>query len=162
MITRHEAEKLAEAIHVIRPDWPASSLSTLIAGRMTEWPLADAGAALAWVALDRAADGWVSRTPARVLEAGPWHPATGMDAQAAERARIDAEVAARHAAIAARNQAIVNCRICDDAGRLPAGGICPHTPITSPSMGAAAARAAIRPTVTYGPPSEPDSEQAAA
>ena len=66
-----ETARLATAIHALRPDWPTASLKTLIETRLTDHAWLDATLALAYVALDPN-----SRTPARVLEAGPWWEAT--------------------------------------------------------------------------------------
>ncbi len=64
-----ELERLAGAISMLRPDWPAGSVKRFIAGRpeLANRPLRDLGLALFWVATDPE-----SKTPARVLEAGPW------------------------------------------------------------------------------------------
>lgn len=62
-----ETERLAASINALRPDWPVASLSTFIAGQLANRAYRDAALALAWVATDPD-----TRTPARVLEAGPW------------------------------------------------------------------------------------------
>ena len=70
----HEAQRIAAAMHAARPDWPASSLLTLIRKKLINRPRRDVLVALAWVASEPN-----SATPARVLEAGPWWRAAGME-----------------------------------------------------------------------------------
>ncbi len=62
-----DIERLALAIHALRPDWAASSLRSFITNQLGDRPTYDATIALTVVALDSD-----SRTPARVLEQGPW------------------------------------------------------------------------------------------
>lgn len=64
-----ETERLAGAISMLRPDWPAGSVKRFILGRqeLAARPMRDLTLALVAVALDPA-----STSPARVLEAGPW------------------------------------------------------------------------------------------
>lgn len=66
MLTRNEIERLALAIHGLRPGWPVESLKTFIQRRETR-PLLDLTIELAWVA--QLAD---TKTPARIDEDGPW------------------------------------------------------------------------------------------
>lgn len=66
MLTRNEIERLASAIHGLRPDWPTPSLVTFIAKRDTR-PLLDLTIELAWVA--QLPD---TKSPARIDEDGPW------------------------------------------------------------------------------------------
>lgn len=67
-----EAHRIAAALNQLRPDWPVSSLKTLLAKPMlANRHRRDVAVALTWVACDSA-----SKTPARVLEAGPWWTAT--------------------------------------------------------------------------------------
>jgi hypothetical protein len=70
----HEAQRIAAAMHELRPDWPASSLLTLIRKHLIGKPRRDVTVALAWVACESG-----TATPARVLEAGPWWRAVGVD-----------------------------------------------------------------------------------
>lgn len=67
-MNEHEIERIAAAMHHMRPDWPTASLRTLL-GRpdLSNRPRRDVAVALAWVACE--AD---TKTPARVLENGPW------------------------------------------------------------------------------------------
>jgi hypothetical protein len=71
----YEAERIAAAINVLRPDWPVRSLITLM-GReqLKHRPRRDVLVALAWVASETN-----SSTPARVLEAGPWWKAVAIE-----------------------------------------------------------------------------------
>lgn len=63
----HEAQRIAAAISAARPDWPAASLLTLIRKNLANRPRRDVFVALAWVACEAE-----TKTPARVLEPGPW------------------------------------------------------------------------------------------
>ena len=75
MISKTEAERLAHAVNAMRPDWPLSSLLTFISRNLAGRALRDVAVALAWVACDPE-----TKTPARVLEAGPWWKATQAEA----------------------------------------------------------------------------------
>lgn len=66
MLTRTEAERLAAATHALRPDWPISSLMTLL-GEYRDRAYRDLAIALAYIATDAA-----TVTPGRLREAGPW------------------------------------------------------------------------------------------
>lgn len=69
MIDKTEAERIAEAVHALRPDWVASSIVRLI-GENTDLrsrAYRDLAVAFAYVACDSA-----TLTPGRVREAGPW------------------------------------------------------------------------------------------
>ena len=79
-MTRDEIERLAHAINQLRPDWPIASLRTGITRDLGTRAYRDAAIALTWVACDP-----TSRTPARVLEAGPWWLATQVDTSDADR-----------------------------------------------------------------------------
>jgi len=71
-VNDYEAERIAAAINVLRPDWPVRSLVTLLGkDQLKHRPRRDVLIALAWVASETN-----SHTPARVLEAGPWWKAT--------------------------------------------------------------------------------------
>jgi hypothetical protein len=76
----HEAQRIADALHAARPDWPARSLLTLIRKHLIDRPRRDVFVALAWVASEPA-----SHTPARVLESGPWWRAAGVEGTVANR-----------------------------------------------------------------------------
>lgn len=73
-MNEHEAQKIAAAMHVVRPDWPASSVLTLIRKNLINRPRRDVFVALAWIASETN-----TATPARVLEQGPWWKAAGVD-----------------------------------------------------------------------------------
>lgn len=62
-----EAHRLTAAVCALRPDWPLASVSGWIAKNLLDRPYRDAAVALTWVATDPE-----TKTPARVLEAGPW------------------------------------------------------------------------------------------
>lgn len=84
----NEAARLAHAINDLRPDWPISSLRTFIERNLANRAYRDAAVALTWVATDRKPDGTpASDTPKRVLEAGPWWRAAGIEDQALNRPR---------------------------------------------------------------------------
>lgn len=71
----YEAERIAAAINLLRPDWPLKQLQTLLADeRITHRPRRDALVALAWVACETN-----SASPYRVLESGPWWRAVAVD-----------------------------------------------------------------------------------
>lgn len=83
----NEAEKIAGAINVVRPDWPTTSLLTLIRKNLMHRPRRDVFVALAWVASEAA-----TTTPARVLElSGPWWKAAGIEGAVAERRTVSAD-----------------------------------------------------------------------
>lgn len=79
VITKNDAERLAAAINMIRPDWPVQSLLTLLRGYATR-PLRDIGVALAWVALDPD-----SESPGRLAQDGPWWKAAVADRPAVQQ-----------------------------------------------------------------------------
>lgn len=66
-MNRTEAERLAKMANGLRPDWPWNSLVTFIETHLAERSYRDAAVALAYVACEPD-----TRTPRRVLEAGPW------------------------------------------------------------------------------------------
>lgn len=78
-----EVRRLAHAINELRPSWPIASLTTFISRNMSNRPFRDAAMALTWVALDcDGAGNYVTDTPKRVLEAGPWWKAAEMNGTA--------------------------------------------------------------------------------
>lgn len=83
-MNEHEAQRIATAMHQLRPDWPASSLLTLIRKHLIDRPRRDVTVALAWVACESA-----SHTPARVLESGPWWRAAGVEGTVTARQPFD-------------------------------------------------------------------------
>lgn len=72
MIEKTDAERIAAAIHALRPDWPAASVLTLIGKHYQHRPVRDIAVALTWIACDPN-----SRTPGRITEDGPWWTAAG-------------------------------------------------------------------------------------
>ena len=67
-MNENEIQRIAAATNALRPDWPISSLVTLLnRPGLVNRTRRDAAVALAWIACDSA-----TKTPARVLEAGPW------------------------------------------------------------------------------------------
>lgn len=79
-MNEHETDRIAAAMHQLRPDWPTASLRTLIAKKLGDRPRRDVTVALAWVACESG-----TSTPARVLEAGPWWKAAGVEGSAHQR-----------------------------------------------------------------------------
>jgi hypothetical protein len=67
-VNENEADRLAAMATALRPDWPLASIRTLLARpEVANRSRRDVAVALAWVACESA-----TKTPARVLEAGPW------------------------------------------------------------------------------------------
>lgn len=66
-------DRIAAAIHLLRPDWPKTSIATLIERdpALSNRGFQDLAVALTYVATDPK-----SSTPARVKENGPWWRAT--------------------------------------------------------------------------------------
>lgn len=72
-----EIDRLADGFHHIRPDWPTQQLKTLLKSpALVDRPRRDVLVALAWVAAESG-----TSSPYRVLEAGPWWRAAGVDGQ---------------------------------------------------------------------------------
>ena len=70
-----EIDRIAHAANAMRPDWPVASLRTLLnKPELTNRPRRDVAVALAWVACESE-----TKTPARVLEPGPWWRATTVE-----------------------------------------------------------------------------------
>jgi len=67
MLSRTEIERLAQAAHALRPDWPVSSLCTWLQADHATRAYRDVAVALAWVACDPQ-----TQTPKRMNEMGPW------------------------------------------------------------------------------------------
>jgi len=72
----HEIERIAAAFHALRPDWPASSLRTMLTKRAANMARRDVCVMLAWIACDTA-----SSTPARMFESGPWKRAAAIEGE---------------------------------------------------------------------------------
>lgn len=73
-MNEHEAQRIAASVHELRPDWPVSSLLSLIRKSLLQRPRRDVMVAFAWVACEPG-----TSTPGRVLEAGPWWRAAGVE-----------------------------------------------------------------------------------
>ena len=69
MIDKADAERIAQAVHDLRPEWPTQSVLTLIGNSedLRTRAYRDLAVAFAYVACDPA-----SLTPGRVREQGPW------------------------------------------------------------------------------------------
>lgn len=151
MLSRTEAERIAQSIHVMRPDWPVASLVTLIVRDLADWPLLDTYVALGYIAVEQTATGnWVSATPARVKEQGPWRGTDDHAGDAIEAKRRAAdELAGRMYTIQRRSRAAADCELCDSRGYMPSGHRCGHNPgaAAGARCGADAARAQIKPYV---------------
>lgn len=77
-MNEHEAGRIAAAMNQARPDWPLRQLATLLKDeRIANRPRRDVFVALAWVASEPN-----SASPYRVLEAGPWWRAAGVEGSA--------------------------------------------------------------------------------
>lgn len=83
----HEAQRIAAAMHEMRPDWPTNSLLTLLRKQLIDKPRRDVAVALAWIACESN-----TATPARVLESGPWWKAAGIEGGASQRRTFDPNV----------------------------------------------------------------------
>ena len=68
-MNEHEADRIAHAVAILRPDWPATSIRTVLTStpEIMARPRRDVALALTYVACDSE-----SKTPKRVTEAGPW------------------------------------------------------------------------------------------
>lgn len=74
-MTPTEIDRLADGFHHLRPDWPTAQLRTLLnSPSLRDRPRRDVLVALAWVAAESG-----TASPYRVLEAGPWWRAAGVD-----------------------------------------------------------------------------------
>lgn len=71
MPTHNELERLAAAANAMRPEWPTSSILTILTRDHANRPHRDLAVALAWIAADTK-----TKTPARLAESGPWWTAT--------------------------------------------------------------------------------------
>lgn len=74
-MNENEISRIAAAISDLRPDWPAASIRSLLKRpELKNKPRRDVAVALVWVACE--AD---TKTPARVIEAGPWWKAANAE-----------------------------------------------------------------------------------
>lgn len=111
MITQTQAERIAQAINALRPDWPTRSLLTFTQKHLADRAYRDALVALVWVASDP-----TTKTPARVLEAGPWWRAT----QAEEQYTTSAVT---HHCPEHPSERAWSCRLCAEQAADPGAGI---------------------------------------
>jgi hypothetical protein len=114
-MNENEQQRIADAVNRLRPDWPVASLLSLLRGpKLASRPRRDVAVALAWVACESA-----TRTPARVLEQGPWWQAATAEGGEDSRWRPPkAEDACKHHPGEWRDR----CRSCaanEKAGRPP-------------------------------------------
>lgn len=79
-MNEHEAQRIAGAIALARPDWPSRQVLTLIEKHLIDRPRRDVFVALAWIASEKA-----SANPYRVLESGPWWLAAAVDGETTGR-----------------------------------------------------------------------------
>lgn len=87
-----EISRIAAAISDLRPDWPASSIRSLLnRPELKNKPRRDVAVALAWVACEAE-----SKTPARVIEPGPWWRAAGTEGHAETVTHTGKTVGPRH------------------------------------------------------------------
>ena len=81
-----QIERIAAAIHALRPDWPIPSLKKFVSDRAHQ-PMTDLLVQLAIVAVDPE-----TKTPARIDQDGPWKQALGY-----RPAELNASAHIRHA-----------------------------------------------------------------
>lgn len=72
-MNRTDAERIAKATNIHRPDWPVQSLITILADQKHR-VARDVAIAMTWIALDPD-----TRTPRRIAEDGPWWKAASPD-----------------------------------------------------------------------------------
>lgn len=90
-MNENERDRIAAAINALRPDWPTASIRTLIADKLNNRTRRDVAVALAWVACESA-----TKTPARVLEAGPWWHASNAESSGETVTHTGKTVGLRH------------------------------------------------------------------
>lgn len=94
-MTPAEIDRIAAAMNCLRPDWPVASLRTLLSRPdLARRGRRDVAVALTWVACESA-----TTTPARVVEAGPWWRAAGVEGDVTHgppRTAEACEVCGRH------------------------------------------------------------------
>lgn len=84
-MNENEIDRIAAMANALRPDWPVASLRSLLARPdLAARTRRDVAVALAWVACES-----TTKTPARVLEAGPWWLATNADGQRGGKSSYD-------------------------------------------------------------------------
>jgi hypothetical protein len=87
-----EISRIAAAISDLRPDWPAAPIRSLLnRPELKNRPRRDVAVALTWVACE--AD---TKTPARVIEAGPWWRAAALETSAGTVTHTGKTIGLRH------------------------------------------------------------------
>jgi len=116
-VNENEISRIAAAISDLRPDWPAASLRTLMKNpELKSRPRRDVAVALAWIACE--AD---SKTPKRVLEAGPWWRAAAVENPSTAKGPPKAEEACPiHGGFRDRCSGCAADRLVDDTTTRPA------------------------------------------
>lgn len=80
-MNENEMGRIAAAANALRPDWPIKSVLTILEKPfLSNRTRRDVAVAIAWVACESD-----SKTPARILEAGPWWQASQESGQRAPR-----------------------------------------------------------------------------
>lgn len=130
MIDDNDLGRLAAMAHALRPDWPIKSLMTYLHAKHAGRPYRDLAVALAWVACDTA-----TKTPKRIEENGPWWSAAVAGDARREATPMPPKITKLRCG---------RCGFLVVTGEQHACG-----QLGDPHAGAAAARAAIRPTVSY-------------
>lgn len=107
-----EIDRIAASVNVLRPDWPVTSLRTLLSRpELASKPRRDVAVALAWVACES-----VSLTPARVLENGPWWRAAAIESTGIAPKNATAATACWNCG------RVLSETCCDNPGRRPERG----------------------------------------
>jgi hypothetical protein len=108
MIDKADAERIAQAVHDLRPEWPVQSILTLIGNSddLRTRAYRDLAVAFTYVACDTA-----SLTPGRVREQGPWWAHT--NAQKATTSTVTTRCPEHPANVA------WNCPDCDSVATPP-------------------------------------------
>lgn len=82
-MNENEIGRIAAAANLLRPDWPIASIKTLLEKpELVNRPRRDVAVALVWVACESD-----TKTPSRVLTAGPWWQASAVDRAPEENLR---------------------------------------------------------------------------
>ena len=83
-MNKAEAEQIASAVSIIRPDWLRTSLATTLGrlpGHLRARPARDVHLALVWIAYDPD-----TKTPGRLAQDGPWWATARLAGPGAQRA----------------------------------------------------------------------------
>ncbi len=144
MLNRTEIERLAKMAHALRPDWPVSSLCTILNADHRDRAYADVAIALAVIATDPA-----TKTPKRLSESGPWWSASQAVFGIRDTATPPRHTDPRCTKPGHEHELAHNCRSCR-ADNLAAGYVGPSDPpairpdqASTNASGAALVRAAM-------------------